>query len=167
MEKEVGKEVTQKLTSSPHYYQQPETQLGKPFFVFTKPGDFIKGELVGKSGNRAIFRSTSYAMKVEAGRLAGEPLKITDGQVEEFFGNAQLHRIISKNELMHSIVKIVYIGKYRHPKALHAMKVYRVYKESGVFKTKEEQKLASTPKRRPFRGRERNPSCQEKQSKTA
>lgn len=148
---EVGKDVTEKLRHSRFYYEQPRTPQGKPFFVFVRPGDFLQGELVGKSGNRDTFRQQSYAMEVHKGKQGGLPLDVKPGQIEEFFGNAQLHSIISKCELMFAVVKIVYIGKWRGPKYLHAMKVYRVFRERGVLREDLRETSAKTPARRPFK----------------
>ena len=153
MDKEVGKDITERLVHSKYFSQPPIARSGKPFFVFIRPGDYLKGELIGKSGNQALFRSTAFAMKVEAGKQGGDHLDVVDGQVEEFCANAQVQQIIKKNQLMHAIVKIVYIGKFRYPKALHATKVYRVYKEVGVFSSNEQLRTASTPKRRPLKAR--------------
>jgi len=153
MEKEVGKDITQRLVHSKFFYQAVLAPTGKPFFVFIKPGDYLKGELIGRSGNKALFRSTSYAMKVEEGKQGGEQLDIVDDQVEEFCANAQVQRIIQKNQLMHAIVRIVYAGKFRPPKVLHAMKVYRVFKEVGFAHSNEQPRTSSTPKRRPFKAR--------------
>ena len=154
MDKEVGKDITERLVRSKFYRQPPVARSGKPFFVFVTPGDFLKGELIGRSGNKALFRSTAYAVRVEAAKQGGEHLDILDtNHIEEFCANAQLQRIIKNNQLMRAIVKIVYIGKFRYPKSPHATKVYRVYKETGVFRSDERPQTSSTPKRRPFKAR--------------
>jgi hypothetical protein len=154
MDREVGKDITERLVHSRFFQQPPIAQSGRPFFVFVKPGDFLKGELIGRSGNKALFRSTAFAMQVEAAKQGGEHWDILDtNHIEEFCANAQVQRIVKKNQLMHAIVKIVYIGKFRYPKALHATKVYRVYKEVGTFRSDERPQTSTTPKRRPFKAR--------------
>jgi hypothetical protein len=151
MDKEVGKDITERIVHSKYFRQPPLAQSGRPFFVFIRPGDFLKGELIGKSGNKALFRSTAYAVKVEAAKQGGEHIDVVDGQIEEFCGNAQVQRIIKNNQLMHSIIRIVYIGKFRMPKGLHPMKVYRVFKEVGFARSDERPQTSSTPKNRPFK----------------
>lgn len=153
MDKEVGKDITERLTHSKFFYQAPLANSGKPFFVFAKPGDYLRGELIGRSGNKALFRSTAYAMQVEEAKQGGEVLDVVNNPVEEFCANAQVQRIIQKNQLMHAIVRIIYVGKFRPPKVLHAMKVYRVYKEIGTFHKNEQPRTSSTPKRRLFKAR--------------
>jgi hypothetical protein len=153
MDREVGKDITERLVHSRFFQQPPIAQSGRPFFVFIRPGDYLKGELIGRSGNKALFRSTAFAMQIEKGKQGGEHIDVVDGQVEEFCANAQVQRIIKKNQLMHAIIKIVYVGKFRYPKALHATKVYRVYKEVGTFRSDERPQTSTTPKRRPFTAR--------------
>jgi len=150
---EVGKDITERLVHSKFFRQPPIAASGKPFFVFIRPGDFLKGELVGRSGNKNLFRSTSFAIQVEEAKQGGEHLDIADGQIEEFCANAQVQRIIKSNQLLHSIIKIVYIGKFRYPRALHPTKVYRVYKEFGYARSDERPQTSSTPKRRPYKAR--------------
>jgi hypothetical protein len=151
MDREVGKDITERLVHSQYYHQPPISQSGRPFFVFVRPGDFLKGQLIGRSGNKAMFRSTAFAIQVEEGKQGGDHLDIVDGQVEEFCANAQVQRIIKKNQLMKAIIKIVYVGKFRYPKALHATKVYRIYKEVGTFRSNEQPQTSTKPKPRPFK----------------
>lgn len=153
MDREVGKDITERLVHSKFFRQPPVAQSGRPYFVFIRPGDYLKGELIGKSGNHAFIRYTSFAVRVEEAKQGGDHIDVVDGQVEEFCANAQVQRIIQKNQLMRAIIKIVYIGKFRYPKALHATKVYRVFKEIGTFRSDERPQTSSTPKRRPFKAR--------------
>lgn len=154
MDREVGKDITERLVHSKFYKQPPVAQSGRPYFVFVRPGDFLKGELIGKFANREFMRYTAFTVKVEEAKQGGEHWDILDtNHIEEFCANAQVQRIIKKNQLMHSIVKIVYIGKFRYPKALHATKVYRVYKEVGFTRSDERPQTSTTPKRRPFKAR--------------
>ena len=153
MDKEVGKDITERLVHSKFFYSPPLTQSGKPFFVFSKTGDYLKGELIGKSDYKTLLRSAAYAVQIEEGKMNGEQLDVLDGQIEEFCANAQVQRIIEKNQLIKAIVRIVYVGRFRPPRALHTTKVYRVFKEFGFAHSDERPQTSSTPKHRPFKAR--------------
>jgi len=98
----------------------------------------------------AHYPFITYKIKVIKARQNGVELIIEDDQVIEFPGNQELRRIIDDNELIGSLVKLVYKGK-RGP-----YKKYDVFKDKGTFYPDEEQKHGRTKKRSKPRKRKPN-----------
>ena len=116
-ETEIGGRVIDRIVSKRTFEPFLKPTIGAEFFVFRRPGDEIEGIIGQPIVN--YQRNTSY------------PIKLDDGRTVEIFGNRLLHRIIQKNELEHSRVRIVYIGREQTGYGKHSRKIYRVYKVTG------------------------------------
>jgi len=71
-------------------------------------------------------------------RRDGADVEICPGKepVEEFMGNKILQRLIDKNELIGSTVRIVFIGKKKTAFG-HSAKIYDVFKVTGISQERE------------------------------
>jgi len=144
-ERRIGAESLKKIVSSGAFYTKQFTPEGTDFFYFHDYGDFLKGQLLGKRSNAHICRGASYRIKVEAMRRDGAHVEVEEGQIEEFMGNKILQRLIDKNELIGSTVRIVFIGKQKTAFG-HSAKIYDVFKITGVQKESESRQDGSKRK---------------------
>lgn len=106
--------ITQMRNFEP--FQRP--QVGARFFIFRQRGDAIEGII--RSAVQNFQRTNSY------------PIELDTGEIVEIFANKLLQRIIERNELIYSRVRIVYIGR-QFVWGGHARKIYRVFKIKGVI----------------------------------
>ena len=146
-EKPIGDEDLKKVTSSDAFYTTPRTPDHRNFFYFHDYGDYLKGFLLSKRSNVHINRSSSYLIRVTDMRRDGKDEAVQEGQVEEFFGNRHVQKAIDKNELIGSLVRIVYVGRQKTGWG-HAAKIYRVFKDVGVFEEMEVSKNEPRPRKR-------------------
>jgi len=131
-ETEIGKRTVDRVVRQRTFEPFDKPSVGEEFFIFKRMGDEISGILVG--GPIAnMRRSSSYAIKLD------------DGRVVEIFANKLLHRIIEKNQLLFSRIRIVYIGR-QHTGYGHARKIYRVYKDKGTIRSEEYEQFAGGKK---------------------
>jgi len=139
-EKRIGEKDLKKVIESDTYYTKAKpvrTARGPiDFFYFHEYGDYLKGQLLSKVNNEDIKRQASYQIRIEAMRRDGAEVPVVAGQVEEFPGNRQLQRVIDKNELIGSTIKIVYIGRQK-TRFGHSAKIYDVFKIIGILSEKE------------------------------
>jgi hypothetical protein len=112
-------------------------------FYFHNPGDYLLGYLLCKETvQTAHYPFTTYKMKVIEARQDGAKLIIEDDRVIEFPGNVELRRLIDDNELIGSLVKLLYKGKKGQ------YKKYDVFKDRGTFYPNEEQQYGRSRKKR-------------------
>jgi len=135
-EERIGGSSLQKIIESDAFYTTQKTSKGRDFFYFHEYGDYLKGFILSKQSNAHISRSNSFRIKVTEMRRDGKDVAVEDEQVEEFFANYQLQRTIDKNELIGSLVRIVYIGRKKTGFG-HSAKIYDVFKDVGVSRRKE------------------------------
>ena len=115
----------------------------KGVFYFHQAGDYLLGYLLCKETVQTIhYPFITYKMKVIEARQDGCDLVVEEDQVVEFPGNVELRRLIDGNELIGSLVKLIYKGK----KGQH--KMYDVWKDKGTFYSDEEQKHGRSGKTR-------------------
>lgn len=109
-------------------YNRPEYPNDRELFIFSKHGEEIEGRLI--SGPHAnIRRNSTYRIE----RL--------DGSIVEIFANKLLHQIFKKKSLMHSWIRIVYLGRQKIGRG-YARKIYRVYQDKGTITPKWQEKTA-------------------------
>ncbi|MBA7523270.1 hypothetical protein ES705_15393 [subsurface metagenome] len=146
-EQRIGEEDLIKIIESDNYYtkDQARTKTGTPFFYFHEYDDYLKGQLLSKQHHDDIKRQASYRIRVEAMRHDGAEVPVVAGQVAEFPGNRQLQRVIDKNELIGSTIKIVYIGREK-TRLGHSAKIYDVFKITGISKESESRQDGSKRK---------------------
>ena len=126
-ETEPSKALIDRITRSRTFEPFDKPTTGTEFFIFRCKGDFLEGKICGHAIQN-IRRSSSF------------PIKLDDGRVVEIFAGRLLHRIIMKNELVFSRVRIVYIGRQHTNFAGHQRKIYRVYKITGGVDQQYEEK---------------------------
>ena len=119
-EVEAGKGLIDRIIRNRTFEPFDKPTIGVDFFIFKRKGDSLEGEICGHAIQN-IRRSSSY------------PIKLEDGTVVEIFANKLLHRLITKNELVFSHVRIVYIGRQQTAYGGHWRKIYRVYKIKGCI----------------------------------
>jgi len=145
-EKRIGEKDLTKVIESDTYYTKAKpvrTARGPiDFFYFHEYGDHLKGQLLSKHNNEDIKRQASYRIRVEAMRRDGAEVRVTKGQIEEFTGNRQLQRLLDKNELIGSTIRIVFIGRQK-TKFSHSAKIYDVFKITGISSEKESRQDGS------------------------
>lgn len=146
-EQRIGEDDLKKIIESDDFYtkDQAKTKTGTPFFFFHEYGDYLKGQLLSKQKSIDIKRQASYRIRVEAMRQDGAEVPVVAGQVAEFPGNRQLQRVIDKNELIGSWIKIVYIGREK-TRFGHSAKIYDVFKITGISSEKESRQDGSKRK---------------------
>ncbi len=146
-EKRIGEDDLKKIIESDGFYtkDQAKTRSGTTFFYFHEYGDYLKGQLLSKMKSDDIKRQASYRIKVEAMREDGGEVRVVEGQVEEFPGNRQLRRVIDKNELIGSTIRIVYIGREK-TRFGHSAKIYDVFKITGISSERESRQDGSKRK---------------------
>jgi len=133
--RQVDRARTEKIKQHEGFYTTPKTPEGRPFFVFSEYGDYLFGKLLAKRLNHHINRTNSYQIAVDEGKQNGKSFRVAPGQtrIEEFFANRQLQRIIVKNELVGSRIRIDYIGRLKSQFGGHAAKIYEVFKDFGAI----------------------------------
>ena len=141
-EKRIGEEDLRKILKSDDFYTTVETRSGTKFFYFHDYGDYLKGQLLTKQHNDDIKRQASYRIRVEAMRQDRAEVRVVTGLVEEFPGNRHLQRVLDKNELIGSTIRIVYIGRQKTSFG-HSAKIYDVFKISGISSEKESRQNGS------------------------
>ena len=144
-EQRVGEEDLKKAIESEAFYTTDKTRSGPDFFFFHYYGDYLKGQLLSKQKSYDIQRQPSYRIRVEAMRQDRVEVPVVEGQVVEFPGNKHLQRVIDKNELIGSTIRIVYIGRQK-TRFGHSAKIYDVFKVTGIFKESERRQDGSTRK---------------------
>ena len=120
-EVEAGKGLVDRIVRNRTFEPFDKPQVGAEFFIFKRKSDSIEGQICGHAIQN-IRRSASF------------PIKLEDGRVVEIFANKLLHRIITKNDLVFSRVRITYIGRQHTGYGGHWRKIYRVYKIKGHIK---------------------------------
>ncbi len=136
-EKRVGEDYLKKILESDEFFTTPKTLEGTNIFYFHNFGDYLKGFLISRQTLVLTnYKTVTYKMKVQEIRHDGKDVPVKDGQVEEFPGLSGLRRIIDKNELIGSLVRIVYIGRKKTGFG-HSAKIFDVFKDVGVLRRKE------------------------------
>ena len=156
----MGAESLGNILGSDRFYTVPKTREGKFFFIFSEYGDFIKGIILSKHSNAHNNRTCSYRLNVWEMRRDGNDVPVEDDQVEEFYANKQLQRIIDRARLIGSIVRIVFIGRQKSNFGGHSAKVYDILKDKGTF-TKKEVSI-NEPEQQPQKRRKSKPRTKPK-----
>ncbi len=164
-EERIGDSALKEVLESDGFYTMQKVSEGSELFYFRAIGDYIKGFLVGRQTLVLTHRrQVVYKMNVQEIRQDAEDVPVKDNQVVEFPGLKYLRKVIDKNELIGSLVRIVYIGRQKTGLG-HSAKVFDVFKDVGVTSRKEVyqngtkrkyKKRAKTnagPKHRPRRAR--------------
>ena len=121
---------------------------GDGLFYFHEPGDYLKGILYGTLIRETLhYKFKTYRMKVYEGRQDGVDLIIDGEQMIEFPANVKIRRLVDDHELQGSLVKIVYKGKKGR------YKKYEVWKDTGTFYAREEQKYGKIKRKRKSRAK--------------
>jgi hypothetical protein len=115
---EVAGRTIDRITQMRNFEPFQRPQVGARFFIFRQRGDAIEGII--RSAVQNFQRTNSY------------PIELDTGEIVEIFANKLLQRIIERNELIYSRVRIVYIGR-QFVWGGHARKIYRVFKIKGVI----------------------------------
>ena len=136
-EKRIGESSLKKVVESDAFYTKNIIAQDGDIFYFHQYGDYLKGFLISRQ-NRTTrdYPMVTYKMKVQEMRQDGEDVPVKDNQVVEFPGLKYLRRVIDKNELLGSLIRIVYIGREKTGLG-HSAKVFDVYKDVGVASRKE------------------------------
>lgn len=143
-EKEVGQDLIEPQTQSKDFrtVQEPE-----PFY-FRQVGDYIKGQLIGESKIQyPYFKQKLYRIEVWEARQDGAVLPVPDGCIRDIPGYKWLQRLIKHCQLMHSIVRFVYIGRKKTSHG-HCEYLFRAYKDTGTFKESEVEQNARERQKR-------------------
>jgi len=114
----------------------PGVEPRRKFFLFRWVGDRIEGYLGAPITN--IRRNTSYPLRLTCDIIGNEYLK--KGDMVEFFGNKLLHTVIKDNELIGSLIQIIYIGQQHIPGCGKMRKIFRVYKLEGISEIEQHPK---------------------------
>ncbi len=141
-EKQVGADLVDPVVKSTDFrtVQEPE-----PFY-FRQVGDYVKGNLIGESHTQLrYFKQKLYRIEVWEARQDGAALDIPAGCIREVPGYKWLQRLIKHCQLMHSIVRFVYIGRKRTSHG-HCEYLFRAYQDKGTFTESEVEKNAAEPK---------------------
>ncbi len=109
------------------FFQFPKAMDERIFFTFCGYDDYLKGVLLSKHCNAHMNRTCSYRIKVREGRQANVDFEFADEEVLEFFANWQVQRVIDKNELVGSSIRIVFIGRHKSRFGGHPAKVYDIF----------------------------------------
>lgn len=143
-EAEIEREATQRIVNSDKFFSKVLTPSGREFFIFSEQGDYVKGILLaGARDNSHINRSKSYQIKARDIRQHGQDLGVDGVEIEEFFANRQLQRLLRK--LAGKCVRIVYIGRVKSGWGGHSAKTYRVFVDKGFFEESEEEIYETKP----------------------
>jgi hypothetical protein len=148
---EAGERVTAGIVKSDRFFTKAFTPEGREFFIFAEYGDELIGELLhGSRSNHAINRTVSYKVTAYSAIQGGVKYEYPEGQIEEFFANKQLQRILraAKNEgLVGKMIRIVYIGREKSGFGGHSAKVYRIFEIKGFITQRAEEVTAGRGRR--------------------
>lgn len=151
---QVGKQITDRGRQSKRFYTEPVlAESGREIFYFRQAGDYLKGILIGRTEKLFLYYSNrTYLIQVHEGRQEGVNFIVQDeDRIEEIIAYRDLRRIIEQNDLMHSVVRIVMIGKVR-THAGHFRFVWEVYKETGTFRSAEVRQSVKPKRKRQKKG---------------
>ena len=145
-EKRIGESALKEIVESDAFYVKHRFSEGNLFY-FHEHGDYLKGFLISRQtdNDNTRFKQVTYKMKVREMRQDGKDYPIEGDLVVEFPGLKYLQRTIDKNELIGSLVRIVYIGRQK-TKWGHSAKVFDVFKDLGITSRKEVYQDGSTRK---------------------
>lgn len=150
-EVQVGKEITDARKESCNFYrQEPTGDAARMIFYFHDVDDYLKGRLFGaRHRDHQHYSNKTYLLKVTEGRQDGQDFVVSPDveRIEEIIAYRDLRRIIEQNELMHSIIRIVYIGRIGGWGG-HHRKVWEVFKDIGRLYEHEEQQTATPVRKR-------------------
>jgi len=136
-EQRIGGSALAEIVESDEFYTLQRISEGSDIFYFLALGDYVKGFLISRQTLVLYNRKqVVYKMKAQEIRQDGKDVPVKDDQVIEFPGLKYLRRVIDKNELIGSLVRIVYIGRQKTGLG-HSAKVFDVFKDLGVFTRKE------------------------------
>ena len=136
-EERIGGPALKEIVDSDSFYTTQKISEGSDLFYFRSTGDFVKGFLIGRITLVLTHRKqVIYKMKVQEMRQDGEDIPVKDGQIVEFPGLKYIRRTLDKNELVGSLIRIVYIGREKTGLG-HSAKVFDVFKDVGVTSRKE------------------------------
>jgi len=136
-EKRIDESALKEVVGSDGFYTMQKVSEGSDIFYFRAIGDYIKGFLISRQTIVLTHRrQVIYKMKVQEMRQDNEDVPVKNDQVVEFPGLKHLRRIIDKNELIGSLLRIVYIGREKTGLG-HSAKVFDVFKDLGVISRKE------------------------------
>jgi len=126
---------------------------GRGIFYFHQPGDYVYGFLLTKKTIETVhYPFRTYLIRAFEAQQDGVPLYISeseDGEIIEIPANIMIRRIVEDNELIGSLVKIVFIGKKGQKK------YYRVFKDTGTFYKNEVEKYGRARKKRKVKRQQR------------
>ena len=152
-EERIGESDLKEVVESDGFYTMQKVSEGSEIFYFRAIGDYVKGFLISRQTIVLTHcRQVIYKMNVQAMRQDGEDVPVEDDQVVEFPGLKHLRRIIDKNELIGSLIRIVYIGREKTGLG-HSAKVFDVFKDVGVTSRKESYQDGSKRKYKKRAGR--------------
>jgi len=162
-EQRIDKSALEKIVESEGFYTTQKTSDGRDLFYFYEYGDYLKGFLISRqTGKFTNYKAVTYKMKVQEMRQDGADVPVEDGQIVEFPALKYLQRTIDKNELIGSLIRIVYIGRQKTGKG-HSAKIFDVFKDVGVASRKEiyqdgsKRKYKKRARTKPGRARRRAP----------
>lgn len=136
-EKRIGGSALAEIIESDEFYTLQRISEGSDIFYFLALGDYVKGFLLSRQTLVLYNRKqVVYKMKAQEIRQDGNDIPIEGDQLIEFPGLKYLRRVIDKNELIGSLVRIVYIGREKTGLG-HSAKVFDVFKDLGVISRKE------------------------------
>ena len=136
-EKRIGEDALKEVVGSDEFYTLQRISEGSDIFYFLALGDYVKGFLISRQTLVLYNRKqVVYKMKAQEIRQDGKDVPVKDAQLIEFPGLKYLRRVIDRNELIGSLVRIVYIGREKTGLG-HSAKVFDVFKDLGVLSRKE------------------------------
>lgn len=137
-----AKKLTEMHALPRRFAELDKEGAGKGIFYFHQPDDFLYGYLLTKETVQTIhYPFTTFKIKALEGRQDGIDLVIgEEGEVFEFPANIVPRRIIFDNELIGSLVKIIYKGKRGRKKD------YKVFVDIGTFHKNEQEKYSKQKK---------------------
>jgi len=145
-EKRIGGSALKEVVESDEFYTMQKVSEGSELFYFRAIGDYVKGFLIARQTLVLTHRKqVVYKMKVQEMRQDGEDVPVEYNQIVEFPGLKHLRRVIDKNELIGSLIRVVYIGREKTGLG-HSAKVFDVFKDLGVTSRKESYQNGSTRK---------------------
>jgi len=136
-EERIGGSDLKEVLESDEFYTMQKVSEGSELFYFRAIGDYVKGFLIGRQTLVLTHRKqVVYRMKAQEIRQDGEDVPVEDDRFIEFPGLKYLRRVIDKNELIGSLIRVVYIGRQKTGLG-HSAKVFDVFKDLGVTSRKE------------------------------
>lgn len=136
-EKRIGEDDLKKIIESDTFYSKQKIADGGDIFYFHELGDYLKGVLLSRqTAILTNYKTVTYKMEVREMRQDSKDVPVKDNQVVEFSGLKYLRRVIDKNELIGSTIRIVYVGRQRTGLG-HSAKVFDVFKITGISSEKE------------------------------